>query len=184
MWLGTRTPSLLKSYIYLISKGGSPMTISGRYWVAVTLAGLAPLAAIAASHKTAENWIGVWGYVISPRHRGLPRHRLYRPRPRSHPWVRSPLPCHPLPRECFRHRCWRTRGIFRLIPRPPISATRRSGSWYAYLPTGSRLRLRFSNEEGADPLSVAAVHVGLAAADGSWSPERTTLSPSTARPGW
>jgi len=32
---------------------------------------------------------------------------------------------------------------------------------------GSRLRLRFSNEDSADPLTLGSVHIGLAAADGA-----------------
>jgi len=143
------------------------MKIPGRFWAAVALVGLAPLAAIAAPHKAAENWVGVWGYVISPAAPGPAPAPFAPPAPQVTPLgtVAPPVPA-PAPRV-FPPPLLENPGN---IPLDTAAADIRNTTVRQLVRVsadGSRLRLRFSNEDGADPLSLAAVRVGLAAADGS-----------------
>jgi len=129
--------------------------------------------ACAAPQVTADSWTGVWGYVVAPAPPGpLPPQGLL-PGPVAPPAPQATplgIPAAPIPPP-----------VPRVFPTPMIE---NPGNVPLDLATseirnttvrqlvrvsadGARLRLRFSNEENPDALSLGAVHVGLAAADGA-----------------
>jgi lysophospholipase L1-like esterase len=143
------------------------MHVLKRIGIAIAVLGLTTQVLIAAPHKGGDTWIGVWGYVVAPA----------APGPAPAPFVLIAAPVTPL-------------GM--VAPPPPPPAARvfppplleNPGNVPVDVTTaelrnttvrqlvrvsadGSRLRLRFSNEDGTDPLTLGAVHVGVAGPDGT-----------------
>lgn len=123
--------------------------------------------AIAATHKGTDTWIGVWGYVVAPAAPG--------PAPAPLVLLASPVtplgavaaPTPPPAPRAFPAPLLENPGN---VPVDVATAEIRNTTVRQLVRVsadGSRLRLRFSNEEGADPLTLGAVHVGLAGADGA-----------------
>jgi hypothetical protein len=146
-------------------------------WVligAVVASFLLPVAASAAPHAASENWVGTWGYVALPPPPGTPI-----PAPTTTPasppgptplGVLSTLAVPPQPRPV---------GPPAPIDNPgnvPVdTSTTDLGNVTVRQVVrvsqgGTRLRLRFSNENSADALPLAAVHVGAAGVDGAVVP--------------
>jgi len=107
-----------------------------------------------------ETWIGAWGFVPTPLPPGLP------PAPAATTSTAIPLAVTPR------------------LPPPPVPLLDNPGNVPVVMPetdpsnvtirqlvrvavAGKRIRLRLSNEGGADALSVRAVHVAAAGPDGS-----------------
>ena len=130
---------------------------------------LLPVAATAAPHPAAANWIGTWGYVSLPPPPGtsIPAAAAPPPPPGPTPLgvFAAPAPAPP-PRPV---------GPPAAIDNPgnvPVDTTTTDLGNVTVRQVvrvsqgGTRLRLRFSNENGADALALAAVHVGEAGTDG------------------
>jgi lysophospholipase L1-like esterase len=133
---------------------------------AAVLAGLAVQVAVAAPHSAKESWIGVWGYVIAPPAPGPAPAPFVLPAPVVTPLGAPPAPvAAPAPRA-FPPPLLENPGNVPVDTAADIRNTT-VRQLVRVSADGSRLRLRFSNEDSADPLSLGAVHVGLAAADGS-----------------
>jgi lysophospholipase L1-like esterase len=120
----------------------------------------------AAPHSVAESWIGTWGYASLPPPPGVPI-----------PVLAPPAPSSPAPLGIFNSAPPAPRPA---APLPPID---NPGNLPVDLLSGeqsnvtvrqvvrvsqggSRLRLRFSNENGADDVPLGAVHVAQAGLDG------------------
>ena len=135
------------------------------------LVGLLAQTSVAAAPKSpsGDTWIGTWGYVSAPLPPGVvPPPAVFVAQPSVTP-LAAPVPA-------------QTPAAPRPSPAPPLldnpgnvpidsavtdlldvtirEVVRVSAG-------GQRMRLRFSNEGGADPLVLGSVHVGEAAADGS-----------------
>src|SRR5579862_3388552 len=146
------------------------MRILGRVLTAAALAALASQGMAAAPRVAGDSWIGVWGYVLSPPAPGPAPAPFVPPAPVVTP-LTTPVPPPPPPAP-------------RVFPPPllenpgnvPIDGTATDirnttvRQLVRVSADGSRLRLRFSAEDSADALSLGAVHVGLAAADGAIVP--------------
>jgi lysophospholipase L1-like esterase len=134
---------------------------------------LLPVAASAAPHVASENWIGTWGYVSLPPPPGAPIPVGAAPPPPPGP---TPLAVFtaPAPAPPFR-----PAGPAAAIDNPgnvPVDTTTTDLGNITVRQVvrvsqgGTRLRLRFSNENSADALPLAAVHVGAAGVDGAVVP--------------
>ena len=146
----------------------------GRILIAAVGTGLLLQAAATAAPRAATgNWIGSWGYVVLTPPPGAP----------FPPTATPPAPPGPTPL-----------GVFAAPPPPPPprtvgppAAIDNPGNIPVDLTTtdlgnvtvrqvvrvsqgGPRLRLRFSNENSADALPLAAIHVGEAGTDGAVIP--------------
>jgi lysophospholipase L1-like esterase len=130
---------------------------------------LLPVAATAAPHPAGQNWIGTWGYVSLPPPPGAP---IPAAAPSPPPPGLTPLGVFaaPAPAPPFR-----PVGPPAAIDNPgnlPVDTTTTDLGNVTVRQVvrvsqgGTRLRLRFSNENGADALAIAAVHVGEAGTDG------------------
>src|SRR5581483_2723452 len=129
---------------------------------------------VAASAKggASEMWVGTWGYVSAPLPPGVtpPAPTPPAPPPAIPLGVPAPAPAAPPPR-----------------PNPPAPLLDNPGNVPVELVAadlvnttvrqvvrvsagGQRLRLRFSNEGGADPVTLGSVHVAKAGADGAIVP--------------
>jgi lysophospholipase L1-like esterase len=138
-----------------------------RISIAVAVLGLAAQATLAAPHKGLDTWIGVWGYVIAPAAPGPAPAPLVAPAPPVTPlgMVAAPAAA-PAPRV-FPPPLLENPGN---VPMDVTAADIRNTTVRQLVRVsadGSRLRLRFSNEDGADPLTLGAVQVGLAGPDGA-----------------
>jgi lysophospholipase L1-like esterase len=131
------------------------------------LLGLMSVAGAAAPRMAEDSWIGVWGYVIAPPAPGPAAAPFVLPTPPVTPLGMPAAPtAHPAPRA---------------LPAPllenpgnvPVDTTAADirdttvRQLVRVSADGSRLRLRFSNEDSPDPLTLGPVHVGLASADGA-----------------
>jgi lysophospholipase L1-like esterase len=134
---------------------------------------LLQVAATAAPHPAGENWIGTWGYVSLPAPPGTPIPAAAAPPPPPGPTplgvFTSPIPAPP-PRPV---------GPPAAIDNPgnvPVDTTTTDLGNVTVRQVvrvsqgGTRLRLRFSNENGAEALALAAVHLGEAGTDGAVVP--------------
>jgi lysophospholipase L1-like esterase len=134
---------------------------------AATLAGLALQVAVAAPHTAKDSWIGVWGYVIAPPAPGPAPAPFVLPTPPVTPLGAPPAPvATPAPRA-FPPPLLENPGN---VPVDVATAEVRNTTVRQLVRVsadGSRLRLRFSNEDSADPMTLGSVHVGVAAADGT-----------------
>jgi lysophospholipase L1-like esterase len=149
------------------------MRISGTVLAVVALGGLLQQGAAAAAPAAADKWVGVWGYVVAPEPPGsvgAPALPPAPPGPAVTPVTPLGVPVAPTPPPAPR--------VF-LPPRldnpgnVPVDLTTtdiRNATVRQLVRVsvqGTRLRLRFSNEQGTEPLTLGAVHIGLAGADGA-----------------
>jgi len=128
------------------------------------LSALVAAANAAAPRMATEDWIGVWGYVVAPPAPGPAPAPFALPAPPLTPLGAAPEAAAP-------------RGFpAPLLENPgnvPVDLTTSElrnttvRQLVRVSADGSRLRLRFSNEDSGDPFVLGAVHVGLAAADGA-----------------
>ncbi|HEY6454284.1 MAG TPA: SGNH/GDSL hydrolase family protein [Steroidobacteraceae bacterium] len=143
------------------------MRILGRILIGATLAGLTLQVGAAAPRAATDSWIGVWGYVIAPPPPGPPPAPFVLPAPPLTPLGAPPAPtAAPAPRA-FPAPLLENPGN---VPVDLTTAEIRNTTVRQLVRVsadGSRLRLRLSNEDGAEPLTLGSVHVGLAAADGN-----------------
>jgi lysophospholipase L1-like esterase len=142
------------------------MHVLGRISIAVALVGLSAQA-IAAPHKGTDTWIGVWGYVIAPAAPGPAPALFVPPAAPVTPLGMVAAPTPPPAPRVFPPPLLENPGN---VPVDVAAADLRNTTVRQLVRVsadGSRLRLRFSNEDGADPLALGAVHVGLAGADGA-----------------
>jgi lysophospholipase L1-like esterase len=149
------------------------MSKLGRLLIAAVGASLLlQVAASAAPHAASENWIGTWGYVSLPPPPGAPI-----------PAAAAPPPPGPTPLGVFTAPApappFRPAGPPAAIDNPgnvPVDTTTTDLGNVTVRQVvrvsqgGTRLRLRFSNENSADALPLAAVHVGAAGVDGAVVP--------------
>jgi lysophospholipase L1-like esterase len=148
------------------------MRIPGQILAMAALVGLVAQGASGAPRASDDNWIGVWGYVVAPQPPGAAVAPALPPGPPGPPTVAAtPLgvPAAPVPPSAPR-----------TFPPPllenpgnvPLDLTAidiRNTTVRQLVrvsAAGTRLRLKFSNEDGAEALTLGAVHVGIAAADG------------------
>ena len=145
----------------------------GRVLIGMSLAAaLLPLAAGAAQRASTESWIGTWGYVSLPPPPGVPI-----PVNASPPSVTplplgafSPAPPPPPPRPPGPPAPIDNPGN---VPVDTTTATLANATVRQVVRVsqgGTRLRLRFSNENSAEALGLAAIHVGAAGVDGAVVP--------------
>jgi lysophospholipase L1-like esterase len=143
------------------------MRILGRVLSVAALAGLTLQVTTAAPRAANDSWIGVWGYVIAPPAPGPAPAPLVVPAAPLTPLGVPPAPAAaPAPRA-FPPPLLENPGN---VPVDATTAEVRNTTVRQLVRVsadGSRLRLRFSNEDSPDPLTLGAVHVGLAAANGS-----------------
>ncbi len=131
--------------------------------------GLWAASATAAPRAAVESWIGSWGYVSLPPPPGVPM-----------PVTAPPAPITPMPLGAYSAppppAPPRAVGPPAPIDNPgnvPVDTMTASVTDVTVRQVvrvsqgGSRLRLRFSNENGAEAVALAAVHVGAAGADGT-----------------
>lgn len=138
----------------------------GQILIAVMLGGLT-CAAAAPSRMSDDNWIGVWGYVIAPPAPGPAPAPFVLPTPPLTPLGAPAAPVTaPAPRV-FPAPMIENPGNVPLDVTTPEIRNTTVRQLVRVSADGARLRLRFSNEDGADPLTVGSVHVGLAGADGT-----------------
>jgi lysophospholipase L1-like esterase len=134
----------------------------------VALVGLASQVWAATPHG--ESWIGVWGYVIAPAAPGPAPAPLVPPAPAVTPLGTPAAPAAPAAPRVFPPPLLENPGN---VP-VDVATTEIRNTTVRQLvrvsADGSRLRLRFSDEDSPDPLTLGSVHVGLAAADGSIVP--------------
>ena len=143
------------------------MRILGRILTAALLAGLTVQVTAAAPRAANDSWIGVWGYVIAPPAPGPAPAPFVVPAPPVTPLGVPPAPVAPPAPRAFPPPLLENPGN---VPVDATAAEVRNTTVRQLVRVsadGSRLRLRFSNEDSPDPLTLGAVHVGLAAADGS-----------------
>jgi lysophospholipase L1-like esterase len=133
---------------------------------ATMLCGLMTLG-VAAPRASDDSWIGVWGYVIAPPAPGPAPAPFALPTPPVTPLgVPTPPVAPPAPRA-FPAPLLENPGN---VPVETATAEVRNSTVRQLVRVsagGSRLRLRFSNEDSPDPLTLGAVHVGLAGPDGT-----------------
>jgi len=132
---------------------------------------LLQVAASAAPRPASENWIGSWGYVVLTPPPGTPMPAAATPPPPPGPTplgvFAAPAPPPPPPRPVGP-----TAGIDNPGNVPVDTTTTDLGNLTVRQVVrvsqgGTRLRLRFSNENSADALPLAAIHVGEAGTDGA-----------------
>src|SRR5665213_3112189 len=143
------------------------MRIFGRVLTAAAIAGLTLQVAAAAPRTPGDSWIGVWGYVIAPPAPGPAPAPFVLPAPPVTPLGAPPTPAAPPAPRVFPPPLLENPGN---VPVDVTTAEVRNTTVRQLVRVsadGSRLRLRFSNEDSADPLTLGSVHVGLAAADGA-----------------
>lgn len=149
------------------------MKIAGRMLAVTVLTGVFAGAASGATHANDEGWVGVWGYVIAPAPPGTSGTAALPPGPPgpsaqvATPMAMPPAPVAPPVPRAFPPPLLENPGN---VPLDLTTAEIRNTTVRQLVRVsadGTRLRLKLSNEEGADPLSLGAVHVGLAAADGT-----------------
>jgi lysophospholipase L1-like esterase len=143
------------------------MRILGRVLTAAALAGLALQVDAAAPRTVNDGWIGVWGYVIAPAAPGPAPPPFAPPTPPVTPLGTPPAPATPPAPRAFPAPLLENPGN---VPVDVTTAELRNTTVRQLVRVsadGSRLRLRLSNEDSADPLTLGSVHVGLAAADGT-----------------
>ena len=115
----------------------------------------------------ADSWIGVWGYVVAPAAPGPAPAPLVLLAPVVTPLGTPAAPPPPPAPRVFPPPLLENPGN---VPVDTTAAELRNTTVRQLVRVsadGSRLRLRFSNEEGADTLALGAVHVGLAGPDGA-----------------
>ena len=145
------------------------MHFRGQILIAVALVGLTAQVTIAAPHKATDTWVGVWGYVIAPPAPGpAPAPAPFGPpAPPITPLGAVAAPTPPPAPRVFPPPLLENPGNVAL----DVTTTEIRNTTLRQLvrvsADGTRLRLKFSNEDGADPLTLGAVHVGVAAADGA-----------------
>jgi lysophospholipase L1-like esterase len=143
------------------------MRILGRILTAAALAGLTLQVSATTARTATDSWIGVWGYVIAPPAPGPAPAPFVLPAPPVTPLGAPPAPAAaPAPRA-FPPPLLENPGN---VPVDVTTAEIRDTTVRQLVRVsadGSRLRLRFSNEDSPDPLTLGSVHVGLAAADGT-----------------
>jgi lysophospholipase L1-like esterase len=143
--------------------------MKNRLIVAATLAGLAALGPVsAAQNPSTPEWVGTWEYVSAPLPPGealpaAPQRAIPPMTPLDAPGAAStpaPVVAFPSPRidnpgnvPLTTSNADLTNVTLREVIRTSVG--------------GERLRLRFSNEAGTEPLVLGTVHVAEAAADGS-----------------
>jgi lysophospholipase L1-like esterase len=143
------------------------MQVLGRILIAVALLGVTSQAGFAASHKSGDAWIGVWGYVVAPPAPGPAPAPIVPPAPPVTPLGMIAAPAPPPAPRVFPPPLLENPGN---VPVDVTAADIRNTTVRQLVRVtadGSRLRLRFSNEDSADPLTLGAVHVGVAGPDGS-----------------
>jgi lysophospholipase L1-like esterase len=140
---------------------------TGPILTATVLLGLMSVANAAAPRAAEDSWIGVWGYVISPPAPGPAPAPFVLPAPPVTPLGTPPAPVAPPAPRAFPAPLLENPGN---VPIDTTTADIRDTTVRQLVRVsadGSRLRLRFSNEDSPDPLALGPVHVGLAAADGA-----------------
>ncbi len=140
------------------------MHVLKRFLVTGTLLGLASQVLLAAPHKAAETWVGVWGYVVAPGPAPTP---FVAPPPVVTPLGSLAPPPAPAAPRAFPPPLLENPGN---VPVDLTTSEIRNTTVRQLVRVsadGARLRLRLSNEDGNDALQLAAVHVGLAGADGA-----------------
>jgi lysophospholipase L1-like esterase len=143
------------------------MRILGRVLTAAALAGLTLQAIAAAPRAATDRWIGVWGYVIAPPAPGPAPAPFVPPAPAVTPLGAPPAPAAPPAPRAFPAPLLENPGN---VPVDVTTAEVRNTTVRQLVrvsAAGSHLRLRFSNEDSPDPLTLGSVHVGLAGADGA-----------------
>jgi lysophospholipase L1-like esterase len=131
------------------------------------LLGLMSAADAAAPRMAEDSWIGVWGYVIAPPAPGPAAAPFVLPTPPVTPLGTPTAPTAPPAPRTFPAPLLENPGN---VPVDLTSTDIRDTTVRQLVRVsveGSRLRLRFSNEDSPDPLTLGPVHVGLAAADGA-----------------
>jgi lysophospholipase L1-like esterase len=134
----------------------------------IALVGLA--SQVWAATPRSDNWIGVWGYVIAPPAPGPAAAPFVVPAPPVTPLGIPAAPVAPAAPRVFPPPLLENPGN---VPVDIITADIRNTTLRQLVRVsagGSRLRLRFSDEDSPDPLTLGSVHVGLADADGSIVP--------------
>ena len=120
----------------------------------------------AAPHQLAESWIGVWGYVNAPPAPGPAAPAFAPPAPPITPLgLPGPANVQTAPRV-FPAPMLENPGN---VPVDLTTAEIRNTTVRQLVRVsaeGSRLRLRFSNEDSAEPLVLGSIHIGLAGPDG------------------
>jgi lysophospholipase L1-like esterase len=143
------------------------MPVLGRILLAVALLGLTSQGAPAAPHKSGDTWVGVWGYVVAPPAPGPAPAPVVPPAPLVTPLGMVAAPAPPPAPRVFPPPLLENPGN---VPVDVTAADLRNTTVRQLVRVtadGARLRLRFSNEDSADPLTLGAVHVGVAGPDGS-----------------
>jgi lysophospholipase L1-like esterase len=137
--------------------------------IAVVLAGLAAQGlAWAASKSASGEWIGTWGYVAVPLPPGAPPVTAPPPPlPAVTPLTVPAPPVPPAPPPVFPPPALENPGKVPLGTSTADLVNVTVREVVRVSAGGERLRLRFSNEGGNDPLVLGAVHVAVAADDGS-----------------
>ncbi len=139
----------------------------GKNLATAALLGLTSIAAAAAPHATQPDWIGVWGYVVAPPAPGPAPAPFVLPAPPVTPLGTPAAPAAPAAPRAFPAPLLENPGN---VPVDTTAADIRDTTVRQLVRVsadGSRLRLRFSNEDSPDALTLGPVHVGLAAADGA-----------------
>jgi lysophospholipase L1-like esterase len=146
---------------------GTTLKSLGSMLTVATLLGLSGLAAAATPRTADDTWIGVWGYVIAPPPPGPAPAPFVLPTPPVTPLGTPPAASAPSVPRAFPAPLLENPGN---IPVDVTTAEIRNTTVRQLVRVsadGSRLRLRFSNEDSPDPLTLGSVHIGLAAADGA-----------------
>jgi lysophospholipase L1-like esterase len=145
------------------------MRALGRVLIGACGALLLQMTASAATDRAAENWIGTWGYVSLPPPPGVPIPTAapapaptpmplggFTPRPATPPAPPAGLPA-PIDNPGHVPLDYTTLELGNVTVRQVVRVSQ----------GGSRLRLRFSNENNADEVAVGAVHIAAAQLDGT-----------------
>jgi len=151
------------------------MRILGQFLATAVLVSLLVHSAAAATRPADDGWVGVWGYVVAPLPPGTtgipagppPGPPGPPPAPPATPLGVPVAPPPPPAPRMFPPPLLENPGN---VPLDLATAEIRNTTVRQLVRVsadGTRLRLKFSNEDGADPLSLGAVHVGIAAADGT-----------------
>lgn len=109
----------------------------------------------------ADNWVGAWAYVPSP----LPPGQT--PPPANAPPGSWPMGAPPAPAAAAANPPIENPGNIAILPNTTNLTNVTVRQLVRVSAGGKQIRLRFSNENGADVLPVGAVRVGLAGSDGS-----------------
>jgi len=124
------------------------MRAAGQLLLGVLGSLLYHLAAGATPHPGSDNWIGTWGYVCPPPPPGVPITVAGLPAPIDNP---GNVPID-----------YTTLDLGSVTVRQVVRVSQ----------GGTKLRLRFSNENNVDAVPMGAVHVGEAGVDGCPAPCR------------